>query len=110
MSNLGLRIIYGILNNIEDVVCERVFLPEPDLEKFLEKENTRIFSWESKRRLVDFDIIGFSLSYELTYPNVLKILDLADIPLYSRERKDYPLIIAGGPCSINPEPLLSRFL
>jgi len=109
MSNLGLRIIYGLLNSVEDVTCERVFLPEEDLRDFLEKENMGIFSWESKRELMDFDIIGFSLSYELTYTNILKILDLADIPLYSSQRKDYPLIIGGGPCSINPEPLADFF-
>jgi radical SAM family uncharacterized protein len=109
MSNLGFRIIYGLLNSIEDVTCERVFLPEPDLMEFLEKENIGIFSWELKKRLADFDIIGFSLSYELTYTNILKILDLANIPLYSSQRKDHPLIIAGGPCSINPEPLADFF-
>ena len=109
MSNLGLRIIYGLLNSIEDVTCERVFLPEEDLRDFLEKENMGIFSWESKRNLKDFDMVGFSLSYELTYTNILKILDLADIPLYSSQRKNYPLIIGGGPCSINPEPLADFF-
>ena len=109
MSNLGFRIIYGLLNSIEDVTCERVFLPEEDLIDFLEKERIGIFSWESKRNLKDFDMVGFSLSYELTYTNILKILDLADIPLYSSQRKNYPLIIGGGPCSINPEPLADFF-
>lgn len=106
MSNLGIRIIYGLLNSIEDVVCERVFLLDSDLEEIIRKDKKTIFSLESKKKLTDFDIIGFSLNYELLYPNVLNILELAGIPIFSKERtQDYPLIIAGGMCSLNPEPM-----
>ncbi|MCM8799355.1 MAG: TIGR03960 family B12-binding radical SAM protein [Candidatus Omnitrophica bacterium] len=106
MSNLGIRIIYGLLNSIEDVVCERVFLIDRDLEEIIRRDKKTIFSLESKKRLIDFDIIGFSLNYELLYPDVLNILELAGIPAFSGERKEgYPLIIAGGMCSLNPEPI-----
>ncbi|MCM8782887.1 MAG: TIGR03960 family B12-binding radical SAM protein [Candidatus Omnitrophica bacterium] len=110
MSNLGLRIIYGILNSIEDVVCERVFLPEPDLENILRQRITGIFSWESKRDLDEFDIVGFSLSFELNYTGVLKIMELGGIPLFSKDRdEDYPLILGGGFCTLNPEPIADFF-
>ncbi|MCM8791591.1 MAG: TIGR03960 family B12-binding radical SAM protein [Candidatus Omnitrophica bacterium] len=110
MSNLGLRIIYGLLNSIEDVVCERVFLPQSDLQEFLFREKKKIFSWESKRDLNDFDILGFCLSYELNYTGILKILELADIPFFFKERGEgYPLVIGGGFCTLNPEPLADFF-
>ncbi len=106
MSNLGLRIIYGLLNETEDVLCERVFHPAPDLEQILRKRSLKLFSLESKKNLFDFDIIGFSIGYELCFSNVLNLLDLAGIPLRSESRDDrYPLVIAGGGCALNPEPL-----
>lgn len=106
MSNLGLRILYAMLNNIEDVSCERVFHPATDMEQLMRQNKMRIFSLESKKDLSEFDIIGFSLGYELAYTNVLNILDLAGIPLSSDLRTDeYPLIIAGGSCALNPEPM-----
>lgn len=106
MSNLGLRILYGLLNNLDDVLCERVFSPGFDLEQILRNRKLNIFSLESKRNLNDFDIIGFSLGYELTYTNVLNLLDLAGIPQRSQLRNDrYPLVIAGGGCCLNPEPM-----
>ena len=110
MSNLGMRILYGILNNIADVGCERFFAPGLDLETNLRNKNKKIFSLETRRDLSDFDIIGFSLGYELSYTNVLNILDLGSIPLKSSLRGNaYPLVIGGGPCVFNPEPLHDFF-
>ena len=110
MSNLGIRIIYGILNDIPDVVCERLFSPGLDLESNLRRSKVGIFSLESRKALREFDIIGFSLGNELSYTNILNILDLSAIPFSSRQRgDDYPLIIGGGPCTLNPEPLHEFF-
>ncbi len=110
MSNLGMRIIYGILNSIEDVSCERFFSPDIDMERILTCNHLEIFSLESKRRLKEFDIIGFSLGSELDYTNVLNILKLGDIPLKASLRKPtHPLVIAGGPCALNPEPMHEFF-
>ena len=110
MSNLGLRIIYSLLNNIADVTCERFFSCNEDMENSLRKNNLEIFSLESRRRLREFDMIGFSLGSELGYTNVLNILDLGSIPLKSSSRDySYPLIIAGGPSTLNPEPMHDFF-
>lgn len=110
MSNLGIRIIYGILNNIADVCCERLFSPGLDLENILRKNKTDIFSLESRKSLRYFDIVGFSLAYELLFTNVLNILDLGAIPLRSSLRDyRYPLIIGGGSCTLNPEPMHEFF-
>jgi radical SAM family uncharacterized protein/radical SAM-linked protein len=106
MSHLGLQILYSILNEIPYVATERCFAPWPDREKQLREGKIPLTSLESQMRLADFDIIGFSLQYELSYTNVLNMLDLAGIPLARTERKDgHPLIIAGGPCCFNPAPL-----
>jgi radical SAM family uncharacterized protein len=106
MSNLGFRILYGLLNSIEDVSCERVFSPSSDFEQILRRQALGVFSLESKKNLNEFDIIGFSLGYELAYTNVLNLLDLSGIPFKSALRDDrYPLIIAGGTCALNPEPM-----
>jgi len=110
MSNLGLRILYGLLNSREELVCERFFSPNIDLEEVLRKNNEGCFSLESRRSLREFDIVGFSLAYELCYTNVLNILELGNIPLDSALRDEkYPLIIAGGPCVMNPEPMAEFF-
>ena len=110
MSNLGLRIMYGVLNNIPDVSCERFFAPEADMEAALKNNGRRLFSWESGRELIGFDFLGFSLGSELNYTNVLNILELAGLPLQSALRDcRYPLVIAGGPCSFNPEPMAEFF-
>ncbi|MBU1923814.1 MAG: TIGR03960 family B12-binding radical SAM protein [Candidatus Omnitrophica bacterium] len=110
MSNLGLRIIYGVLNNIPDVVCERFFALEADMEAALKNSNCRLSSWESNQELIGFDILGFSLGSELNYTNVLSILELADLPFQSSLRDyHYPLVIAGGPCALNPEPMAEFF-
>ena len=110
MSNLGLRIIYGLLNSREGLTCERFFAPNVEFEALLRSNREEIFSLESRRPLKEFDIVGFSLAYELCYTNILNILELGNIPFEasSRDRK-FPLIIGGGPCSLNPEPLAGFF-
>ena len=106
MSSLGLRVIYGLLNEDKDVVCERVFSPAGDMEVLLKTNNLPIFTLESKRPLKDFDVIGFSISSELNYTNILNILSLAALPLLSSERKEGdPIVIAGGNCIFNFAPL-----
>ena len=106
MSHLGVRILYGILNREQDVVCERVFAPWPDMEKRLRSRKEKLCSLESSHSLKEFDIIGFSLQYEMNYLDVLNMLDLGGVPLYSKDRSDSdPIVIAGGPCAFNPEPL-----
>lgn len=110
MSNLGVRIIYGLLNNSPGISCERFFSPSPDMENILRINNLEITSLESKAPLKGFDFTGFSLGYELSFTNVLNLLDLAGIPLKSTERgRDFPLVIGGGPCVLNPEPMHEFF-
>ena len=106
MSNLGVRILYGLLNEMDDVACERAFHPATDAEKIMRNGPIALNSLESGLPLKSFDILGFSLGYELCYTNVLNMLDLAGIPLYSSQRQnDLPLVIAGGSCMSNPEPI-----
>lgn len=106
MSNMGLQILYDILNREDDVVAERVYTPWPDMEAVMRQEGVPLWSLETRRPLRDFDAIGFSLSYEMTYTNVLNMLDLAGIPALSAERRDDdPLIIAGGSGALEPEPM-----
>ncbi|MFA5374408.1 MAG: TIGR03960 family B12-binding radical SAM protein [Dehalococcoidia bacterium] len=106
MSNLGLSILYHLVNKEPYALAERVYTPWIDMQEAMRKASIPLFSLESKRPLRDFDIIGFSLGYELTYTNVLSMLDLAGIPVLSSERDDSdPLIIAGGSCALNPEPM-----
>jgi radical SAM family uncharacterized protein len=110
MSNLAIPILYKILNDQNDVLAERVFAPWVDMEATLRSNGIPLYSLETKRPLIDFDIIGFSLGYELTYTNILNMLDLAKIPAFSAQRnQSYPLIIAGGSCSLNPEPVADFF-
>ncbi len=106
MSNFGLQILYEIINSRDDSLAERVYSPQEDIEDILKKRNIPLFSLESKRSISDFNILGFTLSSELLFTNVLRILDLSQIPIYSNKRDgNYPLVIAGGPCTTNPEPL-----
>lgn len=106
MSNLGMRILYGLMNEMDGVWCERVFAPWGDMEEEMRREGLPLYGLESRDNIVDFDIIGFSLGYEMAYTNVLNMLDLAGLALRSKERdEDAPLIIAGGTCAYNPEPL-----
>ncbi len=106
MSYLGMQIIYNLLNKREDVYCERIFAPAPDMENLLREENIPLFTLETKTPIRNLDILGFTLQYEMSFTNILNILDLAKIPLRSSDRtEEMPLIIAGGPCAYNPEPL-----
>jgi radical SAM family uncharacterized protein len=106
MSNLALPILYDLLNRQSDVLVERVYAPWIDMEAAMRATGMPLFSQESRHPLKDFEILGFSLGYELTYTNVLNMLDLAQIPVFSSERDDsHPLIIAGGGCALNPEPM-----
>ena len=109
-SHFGMQILYHILNSDPDIAAERVFAPAPDMEAVLRKKGQSLFSLESRAPLKHFDIIGFSLLYELNYTNVLTILDLAEIPFLAAERDhSHPFIIAGGPCTSNPEPMAEFF-
>ncbi len=106
MSNMAIPILYDLLNHQPDVLAERVYAPWVDMEAAMRQRNIPLFSIETRHPLKEFDIIGFSLGYELTYTNVLNMLDLARIPVLSSERDDsHPLIIAGGSCCLNPEPM-----
>ena len=106
MSNLGVRILYGVMNQMDGVWCERVFAPWGDMEEELRRAGMPLYGLESGDSIADFDIIGFSLGYEMAYTNVLNMLDLAQVPLRSAQREGLsPLIIAGGTCAFNPEPL-----
>lgn len=110
MSYLGQKILYKILNDRPDILAERVFAPWPDMERELRSRKVPLFSLENRIPLFRFDIIGFSLLYELNYSNILTVLDLGQIPLRSAERDStHPLVIAGGPAAFNPEPTSSFF-
>ncbi|MCH5320838.1 MAG: TIGR03960 family B12-binding radical SAM protein [Eubacterium sp.] len=106
MSHLGMKILYGLVNEREDAWCERVFAPDNDMEEQLRKNDIPLFALESGDYIKEFDMIGFTLQYELCYTNVLNMLDLAQIPLKSCDRTDLtPIICVGGPCCCNPEPI-----
>lgn len=109
-SNLGLSILYEILNREESVLCERVYAPWTDMEKEMRERHIPLFSLESHEELSHFDFFGFSLQYEMIYSNVLNMLDLAGIPLWARERSDdMPFVVGGGPCVYNVEPIADFF-
>ena len=106
MSNLGMRILYGLLNKMEGVWCERVFAPWGDMEEEMRKADMPLFALESGDPITNFDIVGFSVGYEMAFPGILNMLDLARIPLHSAERRELtPLVIAGGTAMYNAEPL-----
>ncbi len=106
MSHLGMKILYGLVNDREDSWCERVFAPDVDMEEQMRKNNVPLFALESGDYIKNFDIIGFTLMYELCYTNVLNMLDLAGVPLYSKDRTELaPIVCVGGPCACNPEPI-----
>jgi radical SAM family uncharacterized protein/radical SAM-linked protein len=110
MSHHGLQILYHILNRRSDLLAERVYAPDRDLERLLREREEPLFALESGRPLADFDMLGITLPYELCYSNILTILDLAGIPFYSRDRHEaYPLVIGGGPCAFHPEPVADFF-
>lgn len=110
MSFLGMKVLYEILNNREDIWCERAFMPWVDMIEQMRKLDIPLYALESKSPLKEFDIIGFTLQYELSYTNILGMLDLAGIPFYAKDRgADMPLVVAGGPCCCNAEPLADFF-
>ncbi len=110
MSNLGVQILYDMINSDSDFVAERCFAPAKDLAEKLRESGIPLLSVESKKPLKDFTVVGFSVGFELLYTNVLYMLDLARIPFYAKDRgEEYPVIIAGGPCSVNPEPFADYF-
>lgn len=110
MSNLGVRILYGVLNSDEDIWCERVYAPWIDMEDKMREHHIPLWAHESGDPIADFDFIGFTLQYEMSYTNVLNMLDLAGLPLRAADRgEDAPLVIGGGPCSYNPEPIADFF-
>lgn len=110
VSNLGVRVLYYVVNKEDGLVADRAYAPEFDCKDALEKNNVKLYAVESKKPLKGFDFVGFSLQYELAYPTVLKMLDLADIPVKRKERgENDPIIVAGGPCCFNPKPM-SEFI
>lgn len=110
MSHLGIQIIYDILNRFEDTWCERVYSPWTDLDQIMRKEKLPLFALESQEPIKAFDFLGITLQYEMCYTNILQILDLSGIPLLAAERtEEDPIVIGGGPCSYNPEPIADFF-
>lgn len=106
MSYLGLQILYHELNKHENIFCQRVFAPAVDMEEMMRAEGVPLMTLEAKMPVKDVDILGFTLQYEMSFTTVLNMLDIADIPVFASERgEEYPLVIAGGPCAFNPEPL-----
>lgn len=110
MSHLGMKILYSLKNSIPNYWCERVFMPLPDMEEQMRKNNILLYGLESLEPIKDFEFIGFTLQYELCYTNVLAMLDLAGLPVYSKDRKDlFPIVMGGGPCVCNAEPIADFF-
>lgn len=110
MSHLGLQILYDMFNRYDDIWCERVFSPWIDLDKIMREKNIPLFALESQEPIKNFDFLGITLQYEMCYTNILQILDLSGIPLLSKDRtKEDPIVIGGGPCTYNPEPIADFF-
>ena len=110
MSHLGIQILYDMFNQFEDVYCERVYSPWVDLDKIMRKQNIPLFAIESQDPIKDFDFLGITIQYEMCYTNILQILDLSQIPLLAKDRtEDDPIVIGGGPCTYNPEPIADFF-
>jgi radical SAM family uncharacterized protein/radical SAM-linked protein len=106
MSNFGLKILYQIVNRFDNFYADRSYAPGSDMEELLRQRSLPLWAWESRRPLKEFELVGFSLQYELTYTNVLNMLELSEIPLLSKERTSvFPLIFGGGPSAVNPEPM-----
>ncbi len=106
MSHLGMKILYGLVNQQSDMLCERFFMPWQDMKELMEAGNIPLFSMESRHALSDFDMIGFTLQYEMSYTNILAMMDLGGVHLRGTDRtREEPIVVAGGPCAFNPEPL-----
>ena len=110
MSHLGIQILYDLFNRREDTWCERVYSPWLDLDRVMREQKIPLFALESQDPIRDFDFLGITIQYEMCYTNILQILDLSGIPLKAAERgEDIPIVIGGGPCAYNPEPLAQFF-
>lgn len=110
MSHLGIQILYDMFNKREDTWCERVYSPWVDLDKILREKQIPLFALESQEPIRDFDFLGITLQYEMCYTNILQVLDLAGIPLWAKDRSESdPIVIGGGPCAYNPEPIAEFF-
>jgi radical SAM superfamily enzyme YgiQ (UPF0313 family) len=110
MSHHGLQVLYDVMNGRADWACERAFTPMEDMEQLLREQRLPLYGLETFTPLSAFDVLGFTLQYDLCYSNVLTMLDLGGIPLAAEERTlEHPLVIAGGPCAVNPEPM-ARFI
>lgn len=110
MSHLGIQILYDMFNQREDTYCERVYSPWMDLDPIMREKNIPLFALESQDPIKDFDFLGITLQYEMCYTNILQVLDLSGIPIYAKDRtEDDPIVIGGGPCSYNPEPIADFF-
>ena len=110
MSHLGIQILYDMLNRRDDIYCERVYSPWTDLDQIMRKEHIPLFALESQDPIKQFDFLGITIQYEMCYTNILQILDLSQIPILSKDRtEEDPIVIGGGPCAYNPEPLADFF-
>ena len=110
MSHLGIQILYSMFNSWDDTYCERVYCPWPDLDAVMRERHIPLFSMETQSPIRDFDFLGITLQYEMCYTNILQVLDLSGIPLLSRDRtEEDPIVMAGGPCTYNPEPVADFF-
>lgn len=110
MSHLGIQILYDMFNKWEDTYCERVYSPWPDLDQIMREQEIPLFALESQEPIRDFDFLGITLQYEMCYTNILQILELSGIPLYTKERTaEDPFVVCGGPCTYNPEPVADFF-
>ena len=109
-SHLGMKILYELFNRREDTWCERVYSPWTDLDRIMRKEHSPLFALESQDPIREFDFLGITIQYEMCYTNILQVLDLSGIPLFSKDRtEEDPIVIGGGPCAVNPEPLADFF-
>ena len=110
MSHLGIQILYDMFNRREDTYCERVYSPWVDLDKIMREKNIPLFALESQDPIKNFDFLGITLQYEMCYTNILQVLELSQIPIYAKDRtEEDPIVIGGGPCSYNPEPIADFF-
>ena len=110
MSHLGIQILYDMFNKREDVWCERVYSPWTDLDQIMREQKIPLFALESQDSIKDFDFLGITIQYEMCYTNILQVLDLSGIPMQAADRTwDDPIVIGGGPCTYNPEPLAEFF-
>ena len=110
MSHLGIQILYDMFNRREDVYCERVYSPWTDLDKIMREQNIPLFALESQDPVKDFDFLGITIQYEMCYTNILQVLELSQIPIWAKDRTEKdPIVIGGGPCTYNPEPIAEFF-